>query len=235
MLARILRATIPVRLRAKARKSAAIRWLLARLYSGEGRAALGGTSYTLVYPSARFPGFRDSLETAERAERRAATRLIAEYGCKALWDVGANIGMWTLHLASHGPGVHITAFEPDSDNLAWLKKNIDGNGLANQVTVRPLAISDKAGDLQFWADKYTGATGSLEPSHDFIGRNYGVERLVMTVKASTLDDELRHSPCPPDLIKIDVEGHELALLRGAERLLFHTWAASYSRGKSISR
>jgi len=219
MLTDVLRASIPPSLRAKARQYRLTRWLLSRLYAGESHKHLGGTPYTLSFPADRMPGFGEKLATAELAERMAAARLIHEHKCQVFWDVGANIGLWTLHLASLTPTSVVTSFEPDPDNVEWLERNISRNSLGNRVSVRPVAISNKVGTANFFADKYSGSTGSLESSFNFIERHYRVKRSVMTVPVVTLDQEVQHAAHPPDFLKIDVEGHELCVLQGAHRLL----------------
>lgn len=219
MLAHVLRATVPSSLRAKARKYRLTRWLLSRLFAGVDRHRLYGTPYTLSFPARKMPGFGAKLATAELAERSAASGLIHQHKCRFLWDVGANVGLWTLHLASLAPTAIVTSFEPDPDNIKWLEKNISLNGLLNRVAVRPVAVSNKIGTADFFADKYSGSTGSLEQSFNFIEKHYGVSRSVIRVPVITLDQELDHAVSPPDFLKIDVEGHELAVLQGARRLL----------------
>ena len=64
-------------------------------------------------------------------------------GC-VLWDIGANVGLYTVYAALRKK-CHIVAFEPSVFNLELLSRNLYLNGLHQQVTLLPLALSDKMG------------------------------------------------------------------------------------------
>jgi FkbM family methyltransferase len=118
-------------------------------------------------------------------------------------DVGANIGLFTLALASRiGPGGSVQAFEPDPVNLRLLEENIAINELQGRVTISGKALSDVNG------------TVLLDPSHDAASSH--LSRTGTQVETVRLDDyplEALH------LMKIDVEGTECRVLRGAARTL----------------
>lgn len=121
-----------------------------------------------------------------------------------VFDIGANVGFYTL-LASTmiGPTGHVYAFEPLPRNLEYLRRHIALNKLTN-VTVFDSAVSEQTGVARFGCG--TSATGALSDDGEF------------SVKTIALD-ELDASLPPPSLLKIDVEGAELSVLRGAQRLL----------------
>jgi FkbM family methyltransferase len=128
-------------------------------------------------------------------------------GCDAFIDVGANFGLYSLLVARSGRVRAIHAFEPDPRNLAQLAGNLYLNKLTGAVQVHPLAISDKAGPLAFTiADD--GATG----------KTYAAPDGATTLMATTLDDTFALAGARL-VLKIDIEGHALAALRGGERLL----------------
>jgi hypothetical protein len=82
----------------------------------------------------------------------------------------------------------------------------------------PLAVDEKSGEATFFLDDLTGASGTLVPENHFISEQYGHLPLQANVKTTTLDDELHRNP-RPDIIKIDVEGADLAVLQGGRNML----------------
>jgi FkbM family methyltransferase len=126
------------------------------------------------------------------------------------WDVGANIGVATLLLAGWGHGVRVHAYEPEPRNARRLGENVRLNGLEGSVTIHELALSSESRTipLRIQGDLGTGTHSILSD---------GVEGDAVAVVAARADD-LRTVPAP-DLIKVDVEGAEMRVLRGAEDLL----------------
>jgi FkbM family methyltransferase len=122
-----------------------------------------------------------------------------------VWDIGANVGLYTLPSArAVGPSGHVVAFEPMPRNLGFLRRHLTLNGL-DDVLVCDVAVSDATGALRM-------AEGD-SPSEFHADGGGSIE-----VKAVTLDDWLAESGAPPpDLVKIDVEGSDDAVLRGGAR------------------
>jgi FkbM family methyltransferase len=126
-------------------------------------------------------------------------------------DVGASIGSYTVHLLGHSRKCY--AFEPRPEAAAYL---------AHRLTARPdprlhletVALSDRAGNAQLRVVAAAAGRSSIE-------RANRVEQLgaveVLTVPTRRLDDYGAIEPV--GCIKIDVEGHEDAVLRGARRVL----------------
>lgn len=118
------------------------------------------------------------------------------------WDVGAHYGYVTL-LAHRrvGPEGRVLAFEPSGRNRSYLTGHVRANRAAN-VEVLALALADYEGEA-----KFGGGTGS------------GTRRLGVgagTTRVRTMDGLVGTQTCPkPTWIKIDVEGAEAAVLRGA--------------------
>ncbi len=124
-----------------------------------------------------------------------------------VYDIGANVGFYTL-LASRlvGPAGRVVAFEPEPRNLAYLRRHLLLNGAAN-VAVVEAAVSDREGTLAFLRTE-NRSTGRLDQGGD------------IAVKSVTLDGFLaRGTERPPDVIKMDIEGGELAALTGATGIL----------------
>ena len=152
----------------------------------------------------------DSFEPAVRHEFQR----IASSGQNVL-DIGANIGYYSVLGATLvGPRGHVYSFEPQIHVVDRLRRNIDHNALDN-VTVFPFALSEKPGIAEFCVPTAgMEAHGSLHENGRFqLSRKVVVEtrRLDDVVVDSRIDDV--------GLIKMDAEGAELPILRGATTLL----------------
>ena len=136
------------------------------------------------------------------------TRLFEEHvrpGATVL-DVGAHVGYYTLLSAVlAGPSGRVVAFEPDPANASFLRRHVALNRLG-QVTVEEAAVSDRAGTARFGRGSGSG-TGHLAGEG-------GVE-----VRTVTVDGVCGEQGLTPSAIKIDVEGAEAAVLRGARETL----------------
>lgn len=122
------------------------------------------------------------------------------------WDIGAHAGFFTMLMARlAGDGGRVYAFEPLDDNVARLEAGVHANGLRN-VVVCPTAVGDRTGGVAF----ATGAT-SLEGR---IGDGGAT-----AVACLTIDDAVAGGFAPPALIKIDAEGAEDAVIRGARETI----------------
>jgi FkbM family methyltransferase len=150
--------------------------------------------------------------TFEPAETECACEY-ARTGTVAI-DVGANIGMFTIPLArAVGESGRVLAIEPAAENVERLESNLLLNRLCN-VEVKPMAAADKPGQLllKLGADPAFHSTTEIVRGREAEG---GV-----TVPADTLDNVWEAAGTPPvSFLKIDTEGGEISVLRGAERLL----------------
>jgi len=127
-------------------------------------------------------------------------------------DAGANCGVYTT-AAAHcvGPTGKVLAFEPGEGSLAMLKRNVALNCFSH-VRVFPLALSDTAGIARLYAHDHGASSFTL-------GRTKEGERLSFTIETITLDAVLaREAIDRVDVIKMDVEGAEELILRGATAL-----------------
>jgi FkbM family methyltransferase len=124
-------------------------------------------------------------------------------------DIGANIGAITLQLAkAAGPSGRVIAFEPGPPFFSRLKANLALNPeIASRVELHNLGLSDRPGSLHWVEDP------------EFPGNAILVEGRGLKVGVVTLDDFLGPRLDRLDFLKIDVEGMELEVLRGAVRLL----------------
>jgi FkbM family methyltransferase len=137
-------------------------------------------------------------------------------------DVGANIGYYSLKAAPLvGAAGHVIAIEPNPEVLQELRVNLAASG-AKVVAVAPVACSDVEGELELYVapGANTGET-SLSKAN---ASQLGPVTHTYKVRARPLDDIVRESGVARvDAIKIDVEGAEYLVLKGAQRTLdlFH--------------
>jgi FkbM family methyltransferase len=127
-----------------------------------------------------------------------------------VFDIGANVGYYSVLFAKQAPNTKVIAFEPFSKQLNLLKQNIRINKLLN-ICPYKLIVSDqeKRQKIYYSGDKNTGASSLHQ-----------ITSIFETVESITLDkfcDQKKVAKI--DLIKIDVEGHELNVLRGMSKLL----------------
>jgi FkbM family methyltransferase len=120
-------------------------------------------------------------------------------------DIGANVGTYTV-LASGVCRANTFAFEPDPDTVCHLKKNIDVNRLSELVRVYECALGATRGDIAFTVGNDT--VNRIATKSDTHIRMVRMERLDAIIVDS-----------PPIMMKADVEGAELDVLLGAEKLL----------------
>lgn len=129
-------------------------------------------------------------------------------------DVGANFGLHTMLAASCvGPSGRVIAIEPVPANLRLLERNLELNGFSSRVTVVAKAASDAANRRVTLHGVQEGVSvaASMRPGEAQSGD--------VVADTTTLDQCLAESVPPARLIKIDVEGAEHSVIRGAARTL----------------
>jgi FkbM family methyltransferase len=130
---------------------------------------------------------------------------------QTFWDVGAHIGFFAL-IASRAVGAsgQVRCFEPMDDNRERLGRTVALNGLTN-VTISDRAVGGESGHARLYPHKRS-QMWALEDYHGQGGEG-GVP-----VRVCSLDD-LAGELGDPHVVKVDVEGAELEVLRGGVRLL----------------
>lgn len=131
------------------------------------------------------------------------------------WDVGANIGAVSLPVARARPNARVVSFEPSQSVRARLEANLAVNAsLRSRIHVRSEALNDVSGTAEFFESNEIENAGI-----GGLGRSGNRESSGFTVQCVRADDLVERGQVPaPDVVKIDVEGAELEVLRGFEGL-----------------
>ena len=140
-------------------------------------------------------------------------------GC-VLWDIGANVGLYTVYAAIRRK-CRVIAFEPSVFNLELLVRNLHLNNLHHQVTLLPLALSDQMGSnlLRMTSTKWGGALSTFGEDVGWDGQSIQ-EVFAFPTYGVSMDQVVEVLNLPaPDFIKMDVDGIEHLLLRGGSKIL----------------
>jgi FkbM family methyltransferase len=150
-------------------------------------------------------------------------------------DAGAHLGFMTIVMAKLvGDRGLVSSFEPVDETFEILKENVALNRLSN-VDLQNAALAEESGQLSV----FMNANQELSWTPSAVGYAVGSNAKVISAPAFALDDFMRRSDRKLAAIKIDVEGAELGVLRGAERTLremrpvifleIHDWGSAQSR------
>lgn len=145
----------------------------------------------------------------EQNEIKCLERLI--YKDDVCVDVGANVGIYSVFMARKAYEGQVIAFEPVPLNRKILATNLALNEITN-VQISDSLLSDAAGVVEFSISE-DSAYSSIRPT------NRKKEALTLNAQTSTLDELFHKKNQKIDVIKVDVEGAELLVLKGGEKLL----------------
>jgi len=169
--------------------------------------SVGGVAGKFLSSSAR-----DLRIVEASAQEPALGRLLAQVSANdVVYDVGAHHGLYSILLARKVK--HVVAFEPERECFAQLEKNVRINGLAN-VTCIQRAVSDRDRQDTLFLGDGVGAINSGQLGPDWTSG----ERQTIAVVAGDAFCQAQNLPSPT-IMKIDVEGHEGAVLGGFRQTL----------------
>ncbi len=137
-------------------------------------------------------------------------------------DVGANTGFYTLLATRASAATRVLAFEPYRPVFAVLERNIAANLAGDRVEAVALALSRRSGTATLYVP--TQEHGLMETSSSLEPSFKQVHSQAQPVEAIALDEFLAARPAAAKrvtLIKVDVEGHDAAVLAGARRTIAH--------------
>ena len=138
------------------------------------------------------------------------------------WDIGANIGLYSIYNSLKHPKSTIIAFEPSSSNLRVLTRNISINNFEKNINVVPTPLTNKKNIFQEMKEGQFvegGALNSFGEKFDFEGKEFK-PTMKYNLLGTTINYFLENSILDiPDYIKIDVDGIEHLILEGGDKFL----------------
>lgn len=136
-----------------------------------------------------------------------------------LWDVGANVGLYSLYAALRG--LQVVACEPSAFNLELLARNVMLNGLEDRITILPVPLTawPEPGLFRCSTTEWGGALATFLQHYGQIGPARPAVGAYRTVGLALDDAPAIFRLPPPDYLKIDVDGIEPLILEGARQTL----------------
>ena len=128
------------------------------------------------------------------------------------FDIGANAGLYSISFAQRFPNSSVYAFEPIPDTVEELRKNIRHNQV-NGITICHYGLSDTFATAKFYFPPSDSGANAMFPIGDGFGPTITVQAWVYPL------DHLCSDKFGPNIIKCDVEGAELLVLKGGYRTI----------------
>jgi FkbM family methyltransferase len=199
------------------KKSAVFRWITRNIRIKIG-LRIRNIDHKVYVDLLRNPYMVGSPNNYERQDLDLMIYLIPRLNLRRMFDVGANLGIYSFSFSANAQQGQVVAFEPDMINAKLFEKT-NARCPRHDIVLERKAVAETSGTATFLLDDMAGATGTLrQDGATFSERNYGGAALRATVETTTID-EASNRFFPPDFIKIDVEGAELDVLKGSRQTL----------------
>ncbi len=138
------------------------------------------------------------------------------------WDIGSNIGLYSIYAAIKKDDIKVCSFEPSTSNLRTLSRNISINNLQQKINIIPFAISNLENKFLLLREKnFTegGALNAFGVDYDYSGKKFDFSNSYITF-GTNLDSLVEKKILEtPNYIKIDVDGIEELILDGSKNIL----------------
>lgn len=133
------------------------------------------------------------------------------------WDVGANVGLYSI-VAALTKSKQVVAFEPSYFNLTILSKNIFKNDLSDKIIISPIPINQNSKKGSFYlqsTEEGYALANFKENKTDDVDKKFKYNTISMSL------DEFygNYHELKPDYLKIDVDGIETKIIKGASKVL----------------
>jgi FkbM family methyltransferase len=138
------------------------------------------------------------------------------------WDIGANIGLYSIYAALKHSNIEVISFEPSTSNLRVLSRNISINNLENKIKIFTNPLSNK--NNKFLTMKETEFTEGGALNCFGVNFNFEGKKIRSTMNYKILGNTINHLLKSkifkvPNYIKLDVDGIEHLILKGADKYL----------------
>jgi len=138
------------------------------------------------------------------------------------WDIGANVGLYSIYNALKNENSTTIAFEPSSSNLRVLTRNISINNFETHIKLLPIPLTNKNNSFLIMKESNFiegGALNSFGENYDFEGKTF-IPRMKYSLLGTSINYLIENKILDlPDYIKIDVDGIEHLILEGANKYL----------------
>jgi len=141
------------------------------------------------------------------------------------WDIGANIGLYSIYACTKFENIDVVSFEPSTSNTRTLSRNISINNLYDKIKIVQLPLSDRANFISFFNEtKFSegGATSNFNSNINYTGKIVEKNKVKnrYNIYGTKIDYLITNNILDvPNFIKIDVDGIEHLILNGAQYLL----------------
>ena len=153
-----------------------------------------------------------------KQENDLVQKLLSKKASLAI-DIGGNIGEYTAEIRKHNPKTEIHTFEPSLTNFKKLSIRFAND---NKIIALPFAVSEKPGSSTLFADKDGSGFGSLSKRRlEHFDMSFNFKESIKIIRfedywCNNLNKRVL------DIVKIDIEGHELSALKGFGQAIFFT-------------
>lgn len=141
------------------------------------------------------------------------------------WDIGANIGLYSIYAAAKLNDIEIISFEPSTSNTRTLSRNVSINNFEGKINIFPLALTDKENIISSFNEisfSEGGSNSQFDTNFDNHGKLLTQEKIKnkYNLFGTSIDNLILNNVLKiPNYIKIDVDGIEHLILKGAKNLL----------------
>jgi FkbM family methyltransferase len=166
----------------------------------------------------------ETLEWIDNFKNEAGKKII-------FWDIGGNIGLYSIYAAIKYRNIDITTFEPSTSNLQTLSRNISINKLNEKIKICQIPLTNKNNSFFMMKESQFEEGGALHvfgENFDFEGNKF-IEKNSYKIYGTSINYLLDNKILEiPDYIKIDVDGIEHLILLGANKYLQNSKIKSLS-------
>lgn len=163
-----------------------------------------------IYTEKQDLYFQQAKENYERAFRNFYEEFLDK--TKNALDIGSNIGFHTIFMSQKAKKV--VAVDADREMCEVLKENLKLNNITNVEVINAVVDEEDKNETEFWVSRYARSQ-STKFFHDFRSKE---KIVVQSITGDTIVKEYFNNE-PIHLIKIDVEGYELEVLKGLKKTL----------------